>query len=214
MVPTDAPEPIDDDRNGDLPPSGVRLPLAIGDRSANGYWGTWVLLVIIATALGTLVASYFYLGSGPSPVEADDAPPLRMALWAAAAALAAAGATRWLTHTIDSKRMATARRWPLLVGFALFAALTWLAVAAWRDAGLDAAHSGYASGVLGLLGFAGLLAFGAAGMLVAAQLWAWTRADDPRGRGVALNASLVCYASALTWLIVVGAVHVWPRVAG
>jgi cytochrome c oxidase subunit I+III len=214
VAPADAPMPNDDERTGDLPPSSVRLPLAIGDRSANGYWGTWVLLAIIGVALATLVTSYFYLGSGPSPVEADDAPPLRMALWASGASLAAVAATRWLTYTIDHRPHGVARRWPLLAAFALLGALGWLGVAAWRDTGLDAAASGYASAVLGLLGFAGLLALGALGMLVAAQLWAWTRADDPRGRGVALNASLVCYASAATWLVVAGVVYAWPRLAG
>jgi cytochrome c oxidase subunit I+III len=220
-VPTDAAGPADgesgDDRgdgHSDHPRRAARLPLAIGDRSANGYWGTGVLLAIIGVALATLLASYFYLGSGPSPVEANDAPPFDVAAWAAGAAVLAAAATRWLTHTIDSRRDAPARRWPLLAVFALHAVLTWIAVPVWRDAGLDAAQSGYASSVLGLIGFAGLLALGAAAMLVAAQLWVWTRPHDPRGRGVALNASLVCYASAATWLVVVGTVHVWPRVAG
>ncbi|MDF1504876.1 hypothetical protein [Roseisolibacter sp. H3M3-2] len=92
--------------------------------------------------------------------------------------------------------------------------MTWLAVALWREAGLDAARSAYASSVLLLLGFAGVVAASASGMLVAAQLWAWLRAEDPRGRGVALNASLVCYAAAATWLTVVAAVYAWPRVAG
>ena len=196
-----------------LPPSPVRLPLAVGDRSANGYWGTWVLLAIVGTALATLVTAYVYLGNGPSPVSAADAPPLGAALWTAGAAVLALAAARWLTHAID-EREAPARRWPLLGAFALHAALTALAFVVWRETGLDAARSGYASSVLGLVGFAGLLAVGAAGMLVAAQLWAWLHPHDPRGRGVALNTSLVCYASAATWLVVIGMVHLWPRAAG
>jgi cytochrome c oxidase subunit I+III len=211
-VPTDASEPDTED-DGDLPPVAVRLPLAIGDRSANGYWGTGVLVAIIGVALGTLVASYFYLGNDPSPVDPGEAPPMRVAIWAVVGAVVAAGATRWLTRTIDHNRDPAARRWPLLVSFLLFAGLTWVAFPAWGDVGRDAAYSGYASSVLGLLGYASLVAFGAAGMLVAAQLWAWRRPQDPRGRGVALNASLVCYAAALTWLVVVAVVHIWPRLA-
>ncbi|MDF1504878.1 cytochrome c oxidase subunit I [Roseisolibacter sp. H3M3-2] len=61
-VPADAPAPA--------APGPVRLPLPVGDRSSNGYWGTWVLLAIIFVSLGTLVASYVYLGAGPSPVPA------------------------------------------------------------------------------------------------------------------------------------------------
>jgi cytochrome c oxidase subunit I+III len=210
--PTDAPAPDTDD-DSELPPSTVRLPLAIGDRSANGYWGTGVLVTIIGVALGTLVAAYFYLGSDPSPVDRSNAPPLRVAIWAAVGAVVAAAATRWLTYTIDHNRSPVARRWPLLVTFLLFAALTWVVFPAWSEFGRDAAYSGYASSVLGLLGYAGLVALGAAGMLLAGQLWSWLRPQDPRGRGVALNASLVCYMSVLTWLVVIAVVHVWPRLA-
>ena len=210
-VPTDAPGSAR--AEGGRAPDPVRLPLAIGDRASNGYWGTWVLVAILFTALATLVSSYFYLGKGASPVPASEAPPLGRALWAVAAAIAVALAARWLTHTVD-ERVAPARRMPLVVLFVLHAGLAWLAVAAWRETGLDAAASAYASSVLGLLGFAGLLAIGAAGMLVAGLLWAFLRPRDPRGRGVALNASLVCYSTAATWLLVVGVVHVWPRLAG
>jgi cytochrome c oxidase subunit I+III len=211
-MPTDAPAPVGDDPEGVLPPTTVRMPLAVGDRSANGYWGTGVLVVIIVTSLLTLVSSYFYLGKGASPVSAADAPPLGMGLWAAAFAVAAGAATRWLTHTVDHREEAV-RRWPLVAAFLLFAVLTWLAFPVWRDTGLDAARSGVASSVVGLVGFAGLLALNAAGMLVAGLVWAWTKPHDPRGRGVALNASLVCYSGAFTWLVVVGVVHLWPRLA-
>ena len=212
-VPTDAPAPVGDDAEGVLPPTSVRMPLAVGDRSANGYWGTGVLVAIIVTALLTFVSSYFYLGRGATPIRASDAPPLGMALLAAALALAGGAASRWLTHTVDN-RDEPARRWPLLAAFVVFALLTWLAFPVWGATGLDAARSGQASGVLGLVGFAGLVALAAAGILAAALLWAWTRPHDPRGRGVALNASLVCYSGAFTWLVVVGVVHVWPRVVG
>jgi hypothetical protein len=136
-----------------------------------------------------------------------------MGLWAAAFAIAAGAATRWLTRTVDH-REDPARRWPLVAAFLLFGVLTWLAFPVWRDTGLDAARSGVASSVLGLVGFAGLLTLSAAGMLVPGLLWAWRKPHDPRGRGVALNASLVCYSGAFTWLVVVGVVHLWPRLAG
>ncbi len=209
--PTDAPDAARAEAG--RVPDPIRLPLAVGDRASNGYWGTWVLVAILFTALATLVSSYFYLGKGASPVPASDAPPLGRALWAVAVAIATALASRWLTHTVD-ERAAPARRWPLVALLDEDLALAWLAVAVWRETGLDAAARAYASSVLGLLGFAGLLAIGAAGMLAAGLLWAFVRPHDPRGRGVALNASLVCYSTAATWLLVVGVVHVWPRIAG
>ena len=55
---------------------------------------------------------------------------------------------------------------------------------------------------------------GAVGMLVAALLWAWVRPKDPRGRGVALNSSLLCYMSSAVWLVAIAMVYVWPRLAG
>ena len=206
-IPTDASAPAG---AHDTP---VHLPLAVGDRSANGYWGTWVLLAILATALATVVSSYFYLGRGASPISAGEAPPFARALAAAVAALLAGLATRWLTWTVD-ERPAAARRWPLLVLLALQLALVWLTFAAWRETGYDAAASGYESSVLALLGFGGLVSAGATGILVAGLLWAFLAPRDPRGRGVALNGSLVNYASAGSWLLVLAVLHLWPRIAG
>ncbi|MGH7636486.1 MAG: cytochrome c oxidase subunit I, partial [Gemmatimonadaceae bacterium] len=168
----------------------IQLPLAIGDRSANGYWGTCVLVGILLTSLATIVASYFYLGTGASPDSAGSLPPLGWAIAAAVTSLVAVGITRWLTHTVDEKPPA-ARRWPVVVGFVTFAALTWLAFPVWQATELVASESGYASSVLALVGFAGLVAASATAMFIAALLWAWRSPADPRGKGVALNSSLV-----------------------
>jgi cytochrome c oxidase subunit I+III len=189
------------------------LPLAVGDRSANGYWGTCVLLAILAAALATLVASYFYLGVGPDPLPRGTAPPpLAGALWATAATALAAVATRFLTAATD-RRANRARLLAALAALALHAIFVGLALASYRDGGFAPARSGYASSVVGLVGFATLEALGAVGMLVAATLWAWRAPRDPRGRGVALNASLVSYATTATWLLVFAVVYLWPRVA-
>jgi len=196
-------------------PSGsdLRLPLLIGDRSANGYWGTCVVVAIIATALATWVSAYFYLGNDPSPVASGEAPPVRMATVAALTALFAGVATRWLTYAVDHHDAST-RRWPLMVLAASTVGLIALSFATWREAGLDAASSGYASSVLGMLGFAGTLSAALGGMLLVALAWAWRSPHDPRGRGVALNTSLISYANAATWLVVLATVYVWPRMAG
>lgn len=213
-VPSDLPGPADErqdeGRERMLPPRHARMPLAVGDRSANGYWGTCVLVVIIAASLATFLSSYFYLGKGSAPLVAADVPPLGPGVWTMITAGLAFAAARWLTYTVDH-RDEPARRWPLIACLLLFGALMVLSVVVWQSSGLDAARSGSASGVLGLIGFAGLVAMGACGMIVAASIWAWVKPRDPRGRGVALNASLVCYSSAVTWALVVGAVHLWPR---
>ncbi len=197
----------------DYRPGAHGLPLVVGDRAANGYWGAGVLVVILLVALATLLASYFYLGDGPTPLpDGRRAPPLAPALWATGAAVLAALLTRVLTAACDRRRDGV-RRLVLVALLALWAAFAWLVVRAYRAGGFTPAADAYDSSVLALLGYAGLLGVAVAGMAVAAAAWAWRAPSDPRGRGVALNASLVSYATCAAWLLVLGAVHLWPRVA-
>jgi cytochrome c oxidase subunit I+III len=191
--------------------SAVGLPLAVGDRSANGYWGTWVLLAILGTASATFLAGYFYLGQGTSPLPPGfDPPPLGAALWATAAALVAAGSTLWLTRAVD-RRADGARRLAVIVTLLAQLGLLAFSVRGWRAAELEPARSAYASGALGVVGFGWFVALGVAVMLGVALLWAWLAPRDPRGRGVALNASLVSWFSALNWLVTLVAVYLWPQ---
>ncbi|MGZ8377344.1 MAG: cytochrome c oxidase subunit I [Gemmatirosa sp.] len=190
---------------------GLGLPLTIGDRTANGYWGTGVLVVILLVALATLITAYFYLGDGPTPLPPGrTAPPLAPALWPTAVALLAVVLTRVLTAACDRRRDGV-RRLVLPTLLALWSAFAWLAVRAYRAGEFHPAADAYDSSVLMLVGYATLVAIGVAGMLLAGVLWAWRAPRDPRGRGVALNASLVSYTAAATWLLVLGAVHLWPR---
>ena len=189
------------------------LRLAVGDRSANGYWGTWVLVAILATASATFLVGYFYLGQGPSPLPPGvQRPPLAPALWATIAAVTGIAATRWLTRSVD-RRATGGRRIAIII--ALLAQIVLLAssLMGWRGAELEPSLSGYASGVLGVLGFGWFVAAGVVMMLIAALIWAVKSPDDPRGRGVALNTSLVSYFSALNWLVTLAAVFLWPRVS-
>jgi hypothetical protein len=78
---------------------------------------------------------------------------------------------------------------------------------------LEPSLSGHASGVLGVLGFGWFVAAGVVIMLTAALIWAVRAPADPRGRGVALNTSLVSYFSAVNWLVTLAAVFLWPRVS-
>jgi len=193
--------------------SAHSFPLAVGDRTANGYWGTCVLVVILGVALATFASAYFYLGSGPDPLPPGHAPPpLGRALLATAATVLAAVATRAMTAATD-RRVDGARFLAAAGALVLHALFAWLAIEAFRDGGFRPTESAYASGVLGVLGFTWLEALGSAGMLLAAMLWAWRAPPDPRGRGVALNASLVSYATTASWLVALALVFLWPRVA-
>ena len=187
------------------------LSLIVGSRNATGYWGACVLSVILATALATFLSGYFYLGDGPSPLPfGQEPPPVRYALLATAATLLAALATRWMTSTVDSR--ADARR-PLPIVLALVAHVIFvvLALASWRELEIDPGQSGYASTVLGLLGFEIFVALMAIAMLGTALLWALRSPNDPRGRGVALNTSVVSYFTVASWLVTAAAVYLWPR---
>ena len=220
-------EALDDDRGGSptdarpaaphpvgyYRPGVLGLPLTVGDRSSNGYWGTCVLVVILGVALATFVGAHFYLGTGPNPLpRGEDVPPLSRALAATAATLLAAVATRVLTAATD-RRDHGRRRVAVVVALVLHALFVWLAVGAYRDGGFQAAQDAYASGVLGVIGFTCLEGVGAAGMLFVAMLWAWRAPRDPRGRGVALNASLVSYAATASWLVALAVVYFYPRLA-
>ncbi|MGZ8491671.1 MAG: hypothetical protein ACXWZS_05615, partial [Gemmatirosa sp.] len=127
-----------------------------------------------------------------------------------AVALLAVVLTRVLTAACDRRRDGV-RRLVLPALLALWSAFAWLAVRAYRAGEFHPAADAYDSSVLMLVGYATLVAIGVAGMLLAGVLWAWRAPRDPRGRGVALNASLVSYTAAATWLLVLGAVHLWPR---
>jgi cytochrome c oxidase subunit I+III len=191
--------------------SEVGLPLAVGDRSANGYWGTWVLLAILGTASATFLAGYFYLGQGMSPLPPGfDPPPLAPGLWATAAALLAVGSTVWMTRSVD-RRADGARRVAVIITLLAQVGVLAFSLRGWRAAELEPARSAYASGALGVVGFGWFVALGVALMLTVALLWAWLSPRDPRGRGVALNASLVSYFSSLNWLVTLVAVYLWPH---
>ncbi len=189
--------------------SEASLPLAVGSRSANGYWGAAVLLAILATASATFITSYYYLGHGPSPLPPGTRPPpLGLALWATVGALLAAFATRWTTRSVDRGQTGGV---PLALTLLAQALVLALSLASWRGAGLEPAGSGYASGVLGILGFHWIVLLVAMAMLVTALLWAWRARRDPRGRGVALNVSLVSYFATVNWLACLVTVYLWPR---
>jgi hypothetical protein len=189
------------------------LPLAIGDRQANGYWGTAVFVAILATASVTFLAGYFYLGEGPSPLPDGFAPPpLAPPLFASIPALLALVATRWLTSSVD--RRADGTRWIAAGATALaHIAFVWLGIESFRASGYRPSEHGFASAAFGVVGFGWLVSAGAAAMLLVGVAWAVLAPRDPRGRGVALNASLVSYFAAASWFVALAAVYLWPRIS-
>jgi heme/copper-type cytochrome/quinol oxidase subunit 3 len=184
-------------------------PLAVAGPLSNGWWATVVLLLVLATALATLVASYVYLGDGTlawAPVRLDVTRPLLASGLLGAGGLAIVGAAATLR-----RRAVWTRRLALAMGTALGVAFIVASVATYRAAGLAPHESAYASIVLGFLGFQWLLVALGLAMVVAAQCWAWLAPHDPRGHGVLLNAALVNGFGLVAWAVVFATVYLTPR---
>jgi hypothetical protein len=187
-----------------------RLPLAMAGPAANGWWATWVLVLVLATALVTLAASHVYLAGGRLAWGAPP-PALAAALGATAAIAVVAAATPWAVRTI-ARRAPRARRVALGAASAALVGFTALSVAAYQGTGAAPALSAHGSMVLGLVGFQWLVAGLLLVMLGIAQLWAWLAPADPRGHGVTWNAALVSAFAAVSWLVALALVFLAPRV--
>ncbi|MGH7277349.1 MAG: cbb3-type cytochrome c oxidase subunit I [Candidatus Rokuibacteriota bacterium] len=185
------------------------LPLGIAGPLSNGWWATVVLILILTTALGTFVASYFYLGDGTlawAPVQ----PQATLPGIATLVLLAGGGAMLAAVATLRRAKHAQRRLWLVL---ATLTGVGFIALTAWayRASGLVAADTAYGSIVFGLLGFQWIVTVLALAMLTIAQLWAWLAPPDARGHAVLLNAALVQAFAVASWMVVALTVYVTPR---
>jgi cytochrome c oxidase subunit I+III len=188
------------------------LPLAQAGPGANGYWGTAVFVMVLATALATFVTSYFYLG-GNVRVGAERAAVASIGLPVLSILLLAAGAVpmRIATRGIASGRLGRLRV-TVLAAFALAALHLWLLWQALRDAGLAPGTSGRDSGFVGVAGFHAVVIVVLLVMLTIASLWAIVRPGDARGHATVYNASLVYYFAVASSVLSIAALYFTPRV--
>ncbi|MGQ0814865.1 MAG: cytochrome c oxidase subunit I [Gemmatimonadota bacterium] len=185
------------------------LPLAIGRPDANGYWGAFVLLLVLATALVTLIATYFYLEPAVMPATARtpvgwSAPALMSIGFAAIAALIA-----WVRSAIG-RDPRTSGRFALTTAFLINIAAIWLLLRAYVDTGVQPAASAYGSAVAALLGFQILTAILVGAMTLIALLWAYLKPADVRGHAVVYNLSVIAYFAAASALLVMLTVYASP----
>jgi cytochrome c oxidase subunit I+III len=198
-------------QDGGVRGGGVTIPLAVAGPMSNGWWGTVVLVMVLATALATLLASYVYLAGGS---EVRPAVPARLPLdlVATGAQLVAAAVLWWGSRGLStpgrSARLALTPAW-LLLAIALV-----VSVWAWRAGAPSPTESAYGSIVLALAGFQWLVAGLVLVMLSLAQLWAWRAPTDARGHGVLLNTALVSAFAAASALVVTATTHLGPRLWG
>ena len=193
-------------------PRADRLPLAVVGPISNGWWGTMVLILILATALVTLVASYAYLAAGaPWP---DRSPGGGAAAGLGCLALAAAvGGVRRATRSLGAPgvRGAAGRRSPSRSAWAPSPSGwgSWgTARPVSRRRRAPTARSCSRSSSFQWLVTGLVLA-----MLGVAALWAWRAPADVRGHATLVNAALVTYFALGSALVVLATIYLGPRLA-
>jgi cytochrome c oxidase subunit I+III len=188
-----------------------RLPLAVSGPLSNGWWGTLVFLSVLATALVTIVSSYFYLSEGP----AGDSPPLgplRDPAIAAFLPLGALATTVWALRSLGKGRTGMVQA-GLVVTWLLVVASLWTGITTFPWDALDADHSAYASSVLGMVGFQWIVLSVLLVAITIAVSWSIGRPDDPRGHAVIHNTTLIAVFTGLTSAVVFLVVYITPLLA-
>jgi cytochrome c oxidase subunit I+III len=164
-------------------PPGTPLPLVLVGRGSTGWWGMIVFITVLAVALASLVASYFYLAAR-WPTQPTVETMERIIGAACAVFLLSSGGLLHLTTRRPS------RIGPRRIGLALASLIGVAALAlvygayAYRETGFTRALDAHGSLVYTLLGFQGLVILTGLVLMVVAQLWLWRRPDDPRGDAV------------------------------
>jgi cytochrome c oxidase subunit I+III len=184
-----------------------RLPLAMGGRTANGWWAMLVLLSVLATALITIVASYFYLSDGPAPERLGSIlEPALATILTLGAILPALWATRGARERVPgTMRIGLVATWLLL------AAALGLSLRSFPWGALDPELSAYASSVLGVLGYQWLVLVVLLVSVTIGLFWAMARPLDRRGYAVVYNTSLLAAFTAVSAVVVFTVVFLSPR---
>ncbi len=188
-----------------------RLPLALTGSMANGWWGTLVFLAVLATALITIVSSYFYLSDGPAGPAAVPGTLLEPAL-AALLPLAAVAGVAWALRGVKKGQTGVVRA-GIGAGWLLVVASLWTGIRAFPWRTLDPDLSAHASSVLGVVGFQWIVLVVLLVAVTIALLWALGRPADPRGHAVVHNTNLIAAFTGFTVVVVFLVVYVTPLLA-
>jgi heme/copper-type cytochrome/quinol oxidase subunit 3 len=186
------------------------LPLAVYGPLSNGWWGTLVAVLVLAVALASLLASYFYLAPRSTAGEADLTETL-LAGSGVPVALAL-GAAAWWGSRHPSPGDLARRQLGLAVGFLLGLTLLGLLALLYRYRETQFTRALDADGSLFfiLIVFQTLATALAVIMLTVGQLWAWRAPSDPRGLAAAANAVPVSWFVGASWLLVFATLYLFP----
>ncbi|MGQ0537604.1 MAG: cytochrome c oxidase subunit I [Gemmatimonadaceae bacterium] len=189
------------------------LPLGISGPLSNGWWGTWVLVLALATALVTIVACYFALSGIWDPWRPDGSATLLAAGAASVAALAALAT--WWGGRGGTESEAGRRRFGLTMGLLLdmtLLVLLWLLYEYHDTSEIRAVHARGSLLYLTFLFQATVTLMHFLWVSVAAA-WAWVVPRDVRGLGPSENAAVLSYFLAASWWLVVGVLYLWTPAA-
>ena len=189
-----------------------RLALAVAGPRSNGWWGTLVLVLVLAVSLATLAASYFYLAPRWTVSEPPDQTETLLAIIGVAVMVTSGAATRWGAGG-DTARLLPRRQLGLtlgvLTGLVMFGLLRLLY--GYHETTFARAVDAQGSFFYGLLVFQMLATLLYLVVAVVALLWAWRARSDARGLAPAANAVLIGYFLVFSWSVEVVMLYLSPR---
>jgi cytochrome c oxidase subunit I+III len=190
------------------PAAPDRLQLAVGGPIANGWWAMLVFLSILATALVTTIASFFYISEGPAVAARLPSSVLEPAASVLLSLLALAAA-HWAVRRIE--RSTAAPTIGLATTWLLSAAALALSITSFPWATVDPKRDAYASAVVAMVGFQWIVLIILLVTTTIGLLWAIGAPGDRRGHTVAHNIRLMAAFTGLSAAIVFVVVYVSPR---
>jgi cytochrome c oxidase subunit I+III len=181
---------------------GEPLPLVLVGRDSTGWWGMMVFIAVLAVALASLVASYFYLAMRWPTQPAVDVTEMMIVGACGLFLLPGAALLRLTTrgHAGALSRRRIGLALASVMGMAAFGLL--YGGYALREAQFTRALDAHGSLVYTLLGFQGLVMLAGLVLMIVAQLWLWRRPEDPRGDAVTELAVPYWYFTAASWVVV------------
>jgi cytochrome c oxidase subunit I+III len=188
-------------------PGADPLQLAVGGPIANGWWAMLVFLSVLATALVTTIASFFYISEGPAVAARLPRSILEPGLSVLLSLLAIAAAD-WAVRRVG--RGAAAPKVGLAATWLLSAAALALSIATFPWATLDPKRDAYASAVVAMVGFQWIVLIILLVTTAIGLLWAIGAPRDPRGHTVAHNVRLMAAFTGLSAAVVFAVVYVSP----
>ena len=193
-------------------PRDAGLPLAVAGPRSNGWWGTMMLILVLVTALTTLVASYFYLAPRWVLSELPDLTETLLAITTTAVALASAGAVRWSAGG-NTPALVGRRQLGLTLGvmLGLVAVVMLRMLYGYHETTYAREIDAQGSFFFLFLLFQAIVTLLHLVPTAVALVWAWRAPSDPRGLAPAANAALIGYFLVFSWGVAVATLYLAPR---